>query len=216
MVQSRKFKGRESLIGMFRLTCFRRSQLLIGEPPKCGLVFWPMSGDSIYCLNPSKAPRSCIQQYDETPSTAQSAHHRMTREWLDKGGPLRHHVEAVASGRGRGALPQEAQLRFALLRYASIVERCIEGVHRDVKKDVGLNRGGPCMVSAAIRSNAVLERGLSQDVHLITKILPCIHLARKVDRLPELLGVKDHPELLSVRGREQRGRHLREAPGLPP
>eukprot|EP00971_Amphidinium_carterae_P229318 4549352-Amphidinium_carterae.1 len=108
----------------------------------------------------------------------------------------------MAAGDKTENMPAFVLVELALLRFVNLAERHIEGVHKTVKKDMGYNQGGPTAVSAAIRLDPFFAAADKGTVDL-DKFLACLHDARQSHKLADHLGVRSHPDLHRVRGKEK-------------
>lgn len=129
-----------------------------------------------------------IQEFDHTPDHVAIHHHAKTLLFLDRQGPL---LAALAAFAGGGELSENPAFHFhvATFRYVNIVERFIKGRHAVIKRSSG--RSGSA-VSLSFRL-AELEEDLRRDPSFLSRLVELFGEAKRVSRLPGLLGFANHP-----------------------
>ncbi len=153
--------------------------------------------------------RHAIESFDATPLALQHMHHPLTLRFLGsaEGNVFRGHVAALAEGTRLDELPHHFQAAVAAFSFIPIVERVIEGRHKDVKFALGIAKAaGPAEISATLRHPALLQQlqflpGFREELLLE---LRGIRFGQHGWPIVEALGWESHPALAALRRTSQR------------
>ena len=126
------------------------------------------------------------------------AHHRLTVQYMSRPGFVSD-IEKLANGETRSRLSTWTQETIASLRFIPVVETTIEEKHARLTR---AKRMHDIKATRTSLSNRLpwLERSCLKEHVSMPQLLHHFHQARHIQRLPALLGVEMHPDLLDADG----------------
>ena len=159
---------------------------------------WLLTGLSHHFTSIAReVARSCIAQFDASmskPKMELKDHHALSQEFLMPGGPLRAAMEDFARGMNMSV---DLETAVAPLKFVPVVERVIEGMHRDVKiasKHVQL---GPTRVSLAVRLPEIM-RLIEADACVRDELIRLMDLTRHARKCAGALNLSSHPIFIEL------------------
>ncbi|CAE7229370.1 unnamed protein product [Symbiodinium sp. CCMP2456] len=158
---------------------------------------WHLAGLAHHWPSQARAAaKACMAQYDDmqaNPRMKLEHHHVLSVEFLQPGTALRRDIESFASGE---AMTPELAAASAPFRFIAVVERVVEGLHRNVKvasKHVAL---GPTKISLSVRLREIEE--MAEDPAVMSELCKCFEDARQIRIASARLGVLQHPQFLEL------------------
>ena len=161
---------------------------------------WRLVGLSHHYRSTARSiARACLQQYDEISSAGNirsEHHHPLTIKFLSTSeeSSLRRHVQGFAEGQ---PMCEALEIAVAGLKFVPVVERVVEGLHRDVKIAAKHQlQLGPTKVSLAVRLREI--RTALEKPDFLRQCTETFERVRFLKRAAVDLGVVQHPDILDL------------------
>ncbi len=138
-----------------------------------------------------------VAEFDAQDPGLRQHHHRVTLSLLSPQCAARRELEMFIGGSPLSDLPQ-LEFWAACFRFVPIVERYLEAAHSIVKRKVAPRASGTCVSLSRIMLR--LELDLAADPSMLSSLADAFDQTRDLRKIPDLLGIGQHPDLLSRRG----------------
>lgn len=139
-----------------------------------------------------KVASECVKEFEESmakPGMRLEHHHPVSVRFLARDGPLRSDLEAFIGG---SSMSVPLELAASSLKFVPVVERVVEGLHRNVKIASKHVRIGPTKVSLAVRLQEVME-GLETRPAFLRDLEAKFDVTRQPKQAAAALGILSHP-----------------------
>ena len=164
-----------------------------------GRLPWKLLGLAHHFSSSARAvAQAVVNEYDESIASGRITdvrRHPLTRRFLSSQHvpSLREHVDAFAGGM---PMPEALAAAVAGLKLVPVVERVVEGLHRDVKIASKHIQLGPTKVSLSVRMREI--RATCENPEMLRSLTEKFEVVRNLKQAAVTLGVLCHPEILEL------------------
>ncbi|CAE7555177.1 unnamed protein product [Symbiodinium sp. KB8] len=137
-----------------------------------------------------------VREFDAQTPELQQHHHSLVCHMLGRSGQVRADFDKYLAGQSLNDLPK-LEFYAACFRLVQVTERSYEASHSIVKRKVPPNAAGP-IVSLSLRLHD-FARAVQMQESVLQEVASEFELARQVLRLPGLVGLAAHPDILRHR-----------------
>ena len=184
-------------------TDFTSAQAIITADLDQKLNFWdklPWFLCALAAPDPQVSRQAAVQairKFEQHGDLPGHAHHRTTLKFLQPGGLLRADVDRYIAGASLADLPA-LHNEIAKLAFVPVVERIIEARASHVRRAlVKAGRASGVHASLELRLGE-LQENMAKTPNFLDLFLLVWREARYIRRLPTLLGLDNHPDIVSV------------------
>ena len=137
-----------------------------------------------------------VREFDAQSPELQQHHHSLVLHMLGRSGDLRADFDKCLAGQSLDELPK-LEFFAACFRLVQVTERSYEASHSIVKRKVPPNAAGP-IVSLSLRLHD-FARAVRMQESVLQDVASEFGLARHVLRIPGLVGLAAHPDIVQHR-----------------